>query len=622
METRRNYFSIFAGIFLLLIGAVTYFTLRRSPEEIAQEQLKTTAKRVERKAQDKLTESLGDATFEGGELSGNDNQGRPLWTIGAEKIESQSEEGSELKATLTGAHATLYREGVPETTFRSGKMQLTRDANEKVHLTLSGGVTAKTAAQAIAQAAKSAKRPLRSASFGTVQMQARSAEIDVTARRLVAKNGVTLTQGEGARTVKLTAPRLTADIGLANAQLSGGIKATVPQGNFAAPSALWNWKEHRLSASGGVTAIHENTTLSGARLDADTSGKIGTISGDVRIKAPQGQAHAGSVSYNWGTGRLNARGGVTLTKNNGSLRAGSIECDDKLQNAVARGDVTLQSEGVRLTAQSVSASQGFSRAGANGGVTISKEDVTLRATRIDSWDNFARAEALGAVHLTKGNTSLRAGQATVFNRGTRAVASGGVTLVQGNLLLKANRAQASNLNQKGALQVSANGGITFKQNDLTVSAGRVEATNADSETKRRIVASGGVRAQNARGVVHAARVTWGGGKIEARGGVRARRSDLHLSADKFDGDDKGHQAVLTGHVQVKHANGATLQAPSARYDKASNKVFASGGVVYKDGRGSVMRGQSLVANLNLEQAEITNVKGTISMPALKGKELF
>lgn len=622
METRRNYFSIFAGIFLLVIAAVTYFTLRRSPEELAQEQLKKTAKNVERKAKDKLTESLGDAVFEGGELSGNDNQGRPLWTIGAEKIESQSDEGSELKATLIGAHATLYREGVAETTFRSGKMQLTRDANEKVHLTLSGGVTAKTAAQAIAQAAKSAKRSLKNASFGTVQMQANSAEINVTARRLVAKNGVTLTQGEGARIVKVTAPQLTADVGLANAQLSGGIKATAPQGNFSAPNAMWNWKEHRLSASGGVTAIHENTTLTGARLDADTSGKTGTISGDVQIKAPQGQARAGSVSYNWGKGRLMARGGVTLTKNNGSLRAGSIECDDKLQNAVAHGDVTLQSEGVRLTAGSVNASQGFSHAGASGGVTISKEDVTLRARRIDSWDNFTRAEASGAVHLTKGNTSLRAGQATVFNRGTRAVASGGVTLVQGNLLLKANRAEASNLNQKGALQVSANGGVTFKQNDLTVSAGRAEATNADSETKRRIVASGGVRAQNAKGVVQSARVTWGGGKIEARGGVRARRSDLHLSADKFDGDDEGHQAVLTGHVQIKHANGATLQAPSARYDKASNKVFASGGVVYKDVKGSIAQGQSLVANLKLQQAQILGVKAKINIDSFKGRDLF
>src|SRR5688572_15966095 len=116
METRRNYFSIFAGLFLVLVAVGTYFTLRRTPEEIASERLKQTAKKVERKAKDKLMATLGDAAIEGGELSGNDNQGRPLWTIGAEKIESQSEDDNQLKATLTGAHATLYREGMPETT--------------------------------------------------------------------------------------------------------------------------------------------------------------------------------------------------------------------------------------------------------------------------------------------------------------------------------------------------------------------------------------------------------------------------------------------------------------------------------------------------------------------------
>lgn len=622
METRRNYFSLFAGAFLLLIAALTYFTLRRSPEQIAQERLKKTAKTVERKAQNKLSETLGDASIQGGELSGNDNQGRPLWTIGAERIESQSEEGNQLKATLIGAHATLYREGVLETTFRSATMQLTRDANDKVRLVLSGGVTAKTAAQAIAQAAKTAKRPLKSASFGQVQMHAQQAEIDVTARRLIAKNGITLTQGTGSKLVKVTAPQLTADVGLAHAQLSGGIKATSPQGSFTAPNAMWNWQNRRLSATGGVTALHEGIALTGARLDADTQGETGTISGDVQIKAPQGQARAASVSYYWGAGRLMARGGVTLTKNNGSLRAGSIECDDKLQNAAASGGVTLQNEGVRLTAQSVKASQGFTRAGASGGVTISKDDVTLRAARVESWDNFARAEASGSVHLTKGNASLRAGQAAVFDRGTRAVATGNVTLTQANLTMQAHRAEASNINQKGALRVIANGSVSLRQNDLKVTAGRVEATNADSESKRRIVASSGVRAQNATGWVRATRVTWGGEKINASGGVSARRGDLTLSAENFAGDDKGRSAVLKGKVLIKHKSGASLQAPSARYDKASNKVFATGGIVYRDARGSVMRGQALVANLDMKHAEITNVKGTINIPAPRGKELF
>ncbi len=622
MENRRNLFTIFAAVFLALVAAGTYFVMRRSPEDIAREQLKAAAKKIERKAKDKFTETMGDANIEGGELSGNDDQGRPLWSVGAEKSEVRSGDSDAMQATLTGAHATLYREGVPETTFRSAKMELTRDANDKVRLVLTGGVTAKTSSGAIGQIAKKTKSKIAKAPPGVMQMQTERAEIDVSARSLIAKNGVVLTQGEGDKIIKVTAPQLTADSGLANAQLSGGIVATASQGTFKAPTASWSWKNHRLSATGGVTATHENTVLTGARLEADTQAKTGTISGGVKVQAPQGQASAPSVTYNWGAGRLMARGGVILTKDNGSLRAGSIESDDKLQNALASGGVTLSKDGVRLTAGSARATQGLSRAAASGDVTITKDDVTLRATSIESFDNFTRAEASGAVRLTKGNTTLRAGHAEVFNKGTRAVATGSVTLTQGNLTVTANRAEATNINQKGALRVVANGGVTLKQNDLKVTAGRAEGTNVDSEKARHIVATGGVTAQNASGSVRASRVIWGGGKVDAKGGVSAKRAELTMSADNFAGDDKLQNAVLTGHVLVKHKNGASLQAPTARYNKTTNKVFASGGIVYKDAQGSVARGESLVANLKLQQAQIDGFNAKINLRGLEGKDLF
>lgn len=626
METRRNYFSFFAALLLILVAGGTYFALRRSPEDIAREKLQAAAKKVERKAKNKLMETLGDAAVEGGELAGNDEKGRPLWSVGAEKSEVRSGEGDELQATLTGAHATLYREGVPETTFRSAKMELTRDANDKVRLVLSGGVTAKTSGQAIAQvskqASKNAKKKLSKAPPGTLQMQSKDAEIDVDRRQLIAKNGVVLTQGDGDKTVKVTAPQLSADAGLTNAQLSGGIVATAPQGTFKAPSATWNWKNHRLAVAGGVTATHEGTTIKGARLEADTQSKNGTIVGDVQVSAPQGHARAQSVTYNWDAGRITARGDVTLTKGAASLRAGTIECDDKLQNAFASGGVTLQKDGVRLTAGNARATNGLSRASASGGVTISKDDVTLRAASIQSFDNFQRAEASGAVHLTKGNTSLRAGHAEVFDKGQRAVASGGVTVTQGNLSVSANRAEATNLNQKGALHVVATGDVALRQADWRVHAGRAEATNADSESARRVIASGGVTAQNAGGWVRASHVTWSGGQIQASGGTNAKRGELMLSAQNFAGDDKGQNAVLTGKVLVRHSNGASLQAPSARYTKKENRVFASGGIVYKDANGSVLHGQSLVADLNLKQAQISGLEGKVNLRSVEGKSLF
>ncbi len=622
METRRNYFAIFAGVFLALIAFVTYLATRCSPEDIAKERLKAMAKKVERKAKNKFMETMGNAAIEGGELSGNDDQGRPLWSVGAEKSNVRAGDNDEMQATLTGAHATLYNQGAPETTFRSATMELTRDANDKVRLVLSGGVTAKTSSQAIAQIAKTTKQKIKNAPQGVMQMQSKDAEIDVNARRLVAKNGVVMTQGEGMKAVKVTAPQLVADVGLANAKLTGGIVANAPQGTFKAPSATWNWKNHRLSVMGGVTATHESTTITGARLDADTQSKSGTISGDVEIKAPQGQASAQSVTYNWDARHIMARGNVNLKKDNGLLRAGRIEGDDKLQNASASGGVILQKDGVRLTANSAKATNGLSRASASGDVTITKDDVILRAANIQSFDNFNRAEASGAVHLTKGNTTLRAGRAEVFDKGARAVANGGVTLTQGNLTVNANRAEAQNINQKGALRVVANGKVRLSQADLKVTAGRAEATNTDSEKSRRIIASGGVTAQNSTGWVRASRVTWGNGKVDATGGVSAKRGELTLSADAFAGDDKGTNALLSGHVVVRHSNGASLQAPSARYGKKANKVIASGGIIYKDAQGSVARGESLVANLELKQAQISGVKAQIKLDNYSGKNLF
>ena len=586
MNSLRN---LFIGLGVLALIVAAFVSLRHATRDVARERLEQTLQKAKEKAkekgEDELLKKFGNAVASGAQLSGTDEQGRPLWSVGADKSRLRTDENGTTRATLQNARATLYREGKPQSQFRSAAMELTRTADDKVHLVLSGGVNASTNVPP----AKSAKLGAKLGASGPVTLTTPRVEIDVTARRLVAAAGVTMTQGQGAKAVRVTASRLDADALLSTTRVTGGMTATAPQGTLRAAQATWNWQSGRVTASGGVTAQHDDTVLSGARLDADVQGKSGVLSGGVTAKSPHGTARASSVSYNWAAGRVVVAGGVTLAQGDASLRAARIECDDKLQSAVATGGVTLTKDGVRLVASRAEATQGLARASASGGVTITKDDVTVRAARVDSFDDFARAVASGAVTLTKGAATLRAGHVEVLDKGARAVATGGVTLRQNDLTMKAARAEAKNLGDKRGLS---------------------------------LVAMGGVTARNAAGTVQAARVTWAGGKVAATGGVRAQRADFNLTADRFEVDDAGQRAVLSGNVVVKHPSGASLRAPKARYDKAANKVWAEGGVEFHDAGGGVLRGKTLVANLQLKRAQMSGVEGNVSVKTFEDKDLF
>lgn len=584
MDSRRNIF-IFAGLVALLFGI--FMTLRNATHDMARDRVKKAIKDVKAKAKDEMLDVLANASASGAELSGPDEQGRPLWSVGAAKSQVRTDADGTSHITMTGARATLYKDGQPQTRLQGAKMEMTRTPDERIRLALSGGVTATTVVPATV-AAKSAKI----GASGPVVLTTPRADINVTTRRLIAAGGVTMTQGQGAAAVLITAPRLDADVALATAQISGGVVAKAPQGTVRAPKATLNWQSGRVTADGGVTAQHEDTTLTGARLDADIRGKSGTLSGGVTARSSQGRAQAQSVNYNWSANRLTALGGVALTQGDGTLRAARIECDNGLQNAVASGGVTLRKGDMSLRAARAEATRGMARASASGDVLITKGDVSVRAARVDSFDDFARATAQGSVLLTKGDTTLRAGHVEVLNRATSATAYGGVTLHQG---------------------------------DLTVTAARANATNLGDKKALRVVASGGVAAHNPSGTVHAANVTWGGGRITATGSVRAQRADLALSANRFDADDAGHKADLTGNVVVKHPNGSSLHAPHARYDKGAGKkgkIWADGGIEFRDAGGGVLHGKSLVADLNLKQAHLSGVDGTVSVKTLQGKDLF
>src|SRR5690606_28603130 len=104
--------------------------------------------------------------------------------------------------------------------------------------------------------------------------------------------------------------QLFADTELATARLGGGIKATSPEGSVTAARATWNWRDGRVFAQDKVTISHEKTTLTGAKLTADTNGAHGELSGGVRAVAPEGKAAAGRVIYDWGKNTLSVRDAV------------------------------------------------------------------------------------------------------------------------------------------------------------------------------------------------------------------------------------------------------------------------------------------------------------------------
>jgi lipopolysaccharide export system protein LptA len=587
-------------------------------------------------AKKQLNEVRG-VTMKGGELSGGDSQGHPLWRISAKEIRVFNEtaaspknplpnagegEGSKTeinaklramsaqpkRAELTEARALLYKNGKLDSTFLAPRATLNYTPTG-VRLTMTQGMSAQSAG------GWTGKR-------GPVSMTAPRAEVDVKTRRIWASNGVRMTQGTAGNRVFVSANQMRGDVNLKTAQLLGSIKATAPKGKFSANQAAFNWQTNRASAQGAVTATHEGTTISGARLEADTVAGRGVLTGGVRASGQQGKATASSVRYDWKNHALVASGGVQLAKDEVSLQANEIAADDKFDAAVA-----------------------------SGGVTLRKGDATLRAGRID----------------TRG-------------KGETATASGGMTLVKGDATISASRATAYNLGSNN-VSVSALGEVRLKRGDLTLTAGAAQATGLQDRSTLRVVASDGVRAQSKDGEMRASRATWGGGQIVASGGVTllrdgnrlsgsrlvcddkfnqavmtgditgrlakgetisagkltyrkgvgvvaddgvsARRGELRLRADHLTSTPDGNHIVLTGNVIITNEQGARVLSQEARYDRVAQKIYASGDVYLQDPkRGLRQRGRKLVADLKLNKATLEGVSGSGRMNVFSDKKLF
>ena len=630
-----------------------------SSRAIATDSIKQDAK----DAKGQLDELKG-ITLQGGELSGSDQKGRPLWRVSAKQIQvfnqtSKSDSGKDgddkkdskddamaalagkpKRAELTDATAILFREGKPETSFRSPRITLNQ-TDKGVRLTMTGGMRAQS------QGNWMGKR-------GPVLITSPRAEVDVKTRRLWAGKGVRVVQGVKGNQINLVADQLRADTNLKTTLLSGGVKANATQGNFSAREANYNWETGRSSAKGEITATHEGTKITGTRLEADTRAGRGVLSGGVNATGEQGKATASSVRYDWNAGTLSASGGVLLTKDDVTVRAGRIDTDDKFKAAVASGDVTLK-----------------------------KGDATLRANRVQTAGKSTQATASGGVLLTRGDATVSAGSATAYNIGEKTAyvkASGGVRVVRGEATVSASNATAYNIGEKSA-SVTASGDVRVKRGGLTLTAGRAEASGLQDQSTLRVVASNGVYASSKDGSVNAGNATWGGGRVVASGGVTlnrdgnrlsgsrlvcddkfttatltgnvngrlakgetvgagvlvyrkdqgvwgtkgvtARRGELRLRANKMNASPDGNLIALNGNVVVTNTDGATVRAPTVRYDRKAQKVFASGNVSLQDPkRGLRQSGRALVADLQLNKVTLTNVTGSGKMDVFKDKKLF
>ncbi|HVF09674.1 MAG TPA: LPS export ABC transporter periplasmic protein LptC [Abditibacteriaceae bacterium] len=575
---------------------------RRQPQDAVRETVKNEVKA----AKDRFS-GVTTAVMKESQLSGGDEQGRPLWSVGAKEIQvlETKSETEPRRALLTNARATVYRNGKPESTFRAARAELVY-GEKSARISLRGDVRAMTSGPWVGPR-------------GPVTIETPRLEVDATKRRLWSNQGVRVAQGKGQQVV-VTARQLNADSSIRVARLAGTVKAASAQGAIAADKAVWNWETGRAAAAGHVIASHEGTTVSGAHLEADTDARRGVLSGAVRASASGAQAQAARVRFDWSARTLAAGGGVTLTKDGATLRAASLDTDDKLNHATARGDVQLR-----------------------------KGDVSLRAASVAAFDKMARAEASGGVILRKGDVTLRAARATAFDDMQRAAAEGGVTLTRASdgLTITAARAEASGISKNGASRITAHGNV-FARNragsvraaNVTWGGGRVVATGGVRLSKdgnvltgaslqsddhfRQAVLSGGVRGRLAQGeTVAAGTLTWRNGRILARRGVSARRGVLTLRGDRLDATADGNHATVTGNVVVTNDEGATLRAPLVRYDKKTGKVFAAGGVWFSDPRrGMRQHGKTLIANLKLREATMTQVTGSGNMQLFEGKKLF
>ena len=566
-----NRFIPFA-LFAVLAGGCARSDLG---ERAASEAVKKAVEGEAEKAKNNL-QKVGNIEMKGGKLTGADAKGNKLWELSAKIIATKDQvaNGNPQRATLTDAKVKLYRAGKLESTFDAPLIEFFNTA-AGLRLTMLKGVKASN----VGALGKDGVPIVISAPRG---------DVDVSKRLVSLSGGACVERGA----ITVTSKTLRTQTDLARSQMSGGVAAVSPQGKTQAKDAIFAWKEDKLSAN-GVTFTKDDLVLTGAKLTADTAAQKGTLSGDVHARTPDSNASAPNVSFDWKADSIRAPR-ATVVREGAQMQTGALQTDSHLKVANAQ-DITIEKDGATLKAASAQGFDGLKQL-VGTRVTIVKDGTTLVATRAKAKDWSASSgvvEASGGVRANNQDGKLKA-ESAVWSGGKNGniVANGGVEIVA-----------------QGATIRGARGTSDAAFNVATLS-GDVRAVLNDGST------------------LNAPKVTKSGQQIVASGGATARKKTdgemgvLTLRAPRIETTIKGETARATGGVNIKSASGATATAPVATYNRATQKVVASGGVFYRDPKRGELKGKTLTADLRLQSASMTGVKATSSGDLFDGKSIF
>ena len=276
------------------------------------------------------------------------------------------------------------------------------------------------------------------------------------------------------------------------------------------------------------------------------------------------------------------------------------------------------------------ANKSASRIVASGGVRFTKDGKTVSAERVDATNLGKKGSehviASGGVRFNGAAMAVSAGRVETSNFSGNSPAhfsaSDGVVARGNEATVRAERVQ------RDGVKVVATGNVTFIKDGNTLSGSRLESSDEfktaslTGNVRARTADGGNITAgvlkwRNASGVANSER-----GHIQARDGVTMAQDGVKLRGDRLDARADGSQASLIGNVVVVTEDGATVRAPVARYDKKTDKIYASGGVTYRDAQNQTLQGKTLVYDRKLKKADLTELRATGNINLSKGKKLF
>lgn len=105
--------------------------------------------------------------------------------------------------------------------------------------------------------------------------------------------------------------------------------------------------------------------------------------------------------------------------------------------------------------------------------------------------------------------------------------------------------------------------------------------------------------ERARGTLHGARLFF------YKGSDKGSATRLEVTAPTADYDQKSNNVVLRDGVTAKNDAGATMVADTMAYNDTTRLLTASGHVTVTDRAGNVLSGDRAVADLDLQQLQMT-----------------